>query len=74
MVSTDLRAVGSPFFRKTVTGPEASLQVMLKGVPATTFWKSAGVFVKIAALAAATSAAAKREVVNCILRMWYEEI
>jgi len=67
-VSTVLRADGFPFFKKRVAGPEASSQVMLKGVPTLTSAKSLAVFVNIAALATAAKAAAKRVVVNNIVK------
>ena len=50
-----------------MTGPEASAQVMLKGVPAVTDSSWAAVFVNITALATASVAAARRTLENCIL-------
>lgn len=63
MVETVEREVDGPFLRVRVTGPSASAQVMLKGVPAVT---SKFELVNLTALARVAAAAAKKRVLNCI--------
>lgn len=64
MVETVVRAVDGPLLRTRVTGPSASDQVMLKGVPAVTAKLE---LVNLTALARVAAAAARKRVLNCIL-------
>jgi len=59
-VLTVFKSVATPFFRRSVTGPSAPDQVMLKSLPAVTAWNSAGPMVSsTAALATARAAEAR---------------
>lgn len=62
-----MRSVDGPFLRVRVTGPSASDQVMLKGVPAVT---SKDGLVNLTALARVAAAAVRKMVLNCILIIW----
>lgn len=69
MVLTVVKALASPVFKRRVTGPSASAQVMFKARPAWIPTKEAGPFVMITALATAQAAAAIRAYENCILKV-----
>lgn len=62
-----MRAIGSPFFKVRVTGPDALPQVTVAGDPAVMFWKKAGPLVIWTALASAKAVAARKTLENCIL-------
>lgn len=68
MVATVFRLVASPFFRRMVTGPDASLQVRFTGLPTVIPTKVWGGMVNLAALVSAKAAAATRASENCILK------
>lgn len=71
MVSTVFKSVAMPFFKRIVTGPEASLQVMFTGVPAVIPTNDCGGMVNWAAFARVNAAEATTAIENCIL-IWFE--
>jgi hypothetical protein len=68
MTSTVFKTFAGPFFRVRVTGPDAPVQVMFKGVPALTPTNDCGVLVIWTALTRAMAAAATTANENCILK------
>jgi hypothetical protein len=67
MVETVFKAAASPFFKRMVTAPVASYQLMLKVEPAVTPTKEPGVLPTLAAWATTKAAAATIRLENCIL-------
>lgn len=68
ITSTVFKTFAGPFFKVRVTGPDASLQVMFKEVPALTPTNDWGVLVIWTALTRVMAAAARTANENCILK------